>query len=87
MSKSKWRLKELMAQFQLKTGESLTYIQISQETGISISTLSDIGTRKAKRAEIETIDKLLDFFSIKLGKELEVTDLLSRRGGEGQGDD
>ena len=72
----RWRLRELMGDYQAKTGERMTYDDITSATGLSPNTLSLLSTGKAQRADVETIEKLLTFFSQKLGRQLQTGDLL-----------
>lgn len=72
----RWRLKELIAEHTLATGAQLTYEEITAATGLSSNTLSTIATNKARRADLETVDRLLSLFSEKLGRQLSTNDLL-----------
>ena len=73
----RWRLRELMGQYQSETGERITYEEITGATGLSPNTLSKLSTNKAGRTDLETLEKLLGFFSKKLGRQLNTGDLLT----------
>lgn len=73
----RWRLRELMGQYQSQTGDKITYEEITEATGLSPNTLSKVGTNKAGRTDLETLERLLYFFSEKLGRELDTGDLLA----------
>jgi DNA-binding Xre family transcriptional regulator len=70
MAQLQFRLRELMAERERKTGESVTYAVIQKETGTSPNTLSTISQGKIKMVGISVIERLLDYF------ECEVADLL-----------
>jgi DNA-binding Xre family transcriptional regulator len=73
----RWKLRELLGEYQQATGERLTYEEITAATEISPNTLSIIGTNKAKRADLDTVERLLSFLSGKLGRQLDTSDLLT----------
>lgn len=72
----KWRLKELLAEYQYKTGEALRYDDINAAIGISPNTLSMIATNKAESVNRSTLDHLLSYLSLKLRRELTPNDIL-----------
>ena len=81
----RWRLNELLGLYESKTGERLTYKVIVEGTGLSKTTLSQIATNQATRADLETISVLLAYFSEKLGEELNTNDLLvHKKGGDSE---
>ena len=57
----------------------LTYEDIHEATGLSFNTLSTIANNKVKRADLATMERLLDYFSGKLGRQLAIADLLEYR--------
>lgn len=73
----RWKLRELLGEYQQATGERITYEEITAATSISPNTLSIIGTNKAKRADLDTVENLLRFLSSKLGRRLDTSDLLT----------
>ena len=73
----RWKLRELLGEYQQVTGERITYEEITSATSISPNTLSIIGTNKAKRADLDTVESLLRFLSGKLGRKLDTNDLLT----------
>lgn len=73
----RWRLRELLGEYQLKTGDRITYEEITEATGMSPNTLSLIGSNKTRRVDFATIEKLLVFLSGKLGRQLDVCDLIA----------
>jgi DNA-binding Xre family transcriptional regulator len=72
----RWHLRELIGKAESVTQENITYRDISSATGISTNTITLIATGRAKRADLETIDRLLVFFEHKLGERLATDDLL-----------
>jgi DNA-binding Xre family transcriptional regulator len=74
----RWRLRELLGEYQQMTGDKITYEEITAKTALSPNTLSLIAANKTRRTNFVTIEKLLSFFSDKLGRQLSVDDLLSR---------
>lgn len=59
-----------MAEKERRTGETVTYSTIQDETGISPNTLSNMATGKMKMVGISVIERLLDYF------DCEVADLV-----------
>lgn len=72
----RWRLRELQGEYMARNGAALTYTEIRKGTGLSLSTLSDIGKGKAGLASLETLNKLLVYLSGALGRRLTTNDLL-----------
>ena len=72
----RWHLKELIGRYESMKGESIRYEDISQATGLSTNTLTQIARNQATRADLKTINRLLDFFSGALGERLTTDDLL-----------
>lgn len=68
MAEIKFRLRELMAERERKTGENVTYRIIQEETGISPNTLSMMAQGKAKMIGLSTIAGLLDYFGCEVGE-------------------
>ncbi len=70
-----WKLNKLIGE--CKDGpDGVTYREISRETGLSTSILTTIAKNRVSRADLNTIDALLMFFSAKLSKHLTTQDLL-----------
>lgn len=57
-----FRIKELMAERERRTGQGVTYKSINEATGISPNTLSTMANNKIKMVGISVIERLLDFF-------------------------
>lgn len=74
----RWKLRELMGRASDLTDHKITYDRIYEATGLSKRVLTRIGSNQAKRAELETIEILLAYFSDVLGEELNTEDLLTR---------
>ncbi len=72
----RWKLKTLQDEAQAVTGERITYEDITGATGLAASTLSMLANNRVARADLATMDKLLSFFSSKLGRPLTTADLL-----------
>ena len=71
-----WKFAEMQRRAQMRTGERLTYEMITAETGLSPSTISGVATGRVTRVDFGTLDKLLAFFSARLGEPLTTNDLL-----------
>lgn len=67
MKKLQFRLRELMATKERRTGESVTYAAINDETGISPNTLSSMATGQMKMVGLSVIERLLDYFDCAVG--------------------
>lgn len=74
----KWHLKELIGRYESRTGQRLSYRNMAATLGISTNTITQIATNQARRADLNTVDKLLSYFSGLLGENLAVDDLLKR---------
>lgn len=75
---SKWHLKELIGRAESVSGENISYRDICDATGISPNTITQMATGKAKRVDLHTVDRLLDFLGEKAGDNLTLDDLLKR---------
>ncbi len=72
----RWKLKTLQDEAQAVTGERITYEDITSATGLAASTLSTLANNRVARADLATMEKLLSFFSVKLGRRLTTADLI-----------
>lgn len=72
----RWQLKELLGRYTATTGNDLSYRAITEEIGLSKTTLSAIARGEASRVDLETADKLLSLMSRKLGETLTTQDLI-----------
>lgn len=70
-----WKLNSLIGECKDTVG-GCTYREMSRITGLSTSILSTIAQNEVKRADTNTINVLLNFFSAKLGRNLTTQDLL-----------
>lgn len=61
------KLREVMAAYQARTGERLTYESLALKTGLKASTVHSLGSRPNYNTRLSTIDKLCEV----LGCELE----------------
>lgn len=75
----KWKLSELQGRVQAKTGDRVTYEQITDATGLATRSITLLSTGRAKRLDLSTMERLLDFFSERLGERLTTDDLLEYR--------
>lgn len=57
-----FRLRQLMEDYRLRTGQRTSYRAIETETGISKTTLSAMASQTMKQVGLNTIDGLLDYF-------------------------
>lgn len=71
----RWKLKELIGEYQQKTGETLRHVEISRATGISQNTLSLLANNKTISLHQRTMDSLLKYFEEKLKRRLTLNDL------------
>jgi putative transcriptional regulator len=62
-----FRLKELIAERERKTGQRVTYRNIRDETGISTSVLHKVATNKQKMISLTVIDRLCNYFGCQVG--------------------
>ena len=65
--KIKFRIKELIAEKERKTGQNITYAGIYEATGISPNSLSLMATGKGQRVDLNTLARLLDYFGCDIG--------------------
>lgn len=75
----KWKLSELQGRVQAKTGQNVTYEDMMTATGLSKQTITNLRLGRARQVGVETMEKLLDFFSERLGERLTTDDLLEYR--------
>ena len=71
-----WKFKELQGRVQAKTGHRVTYEEITEATGLAKQSITNISTGRAKQVGVSTLEKLLAFFSARLGEPLTTNDLL-----------
>lgn len=62
----RYRLRELMADYQFKTGTRLTMEELSKSTGIHRTTLSKIANQRSYNTTTDNIDKLCNFFKCRI---------------------
>lgn len=67
----RWKAKQLRLALAAELGRDVTQEEVSNSTGIAVSTLSAIENNRAKGVEFETLVKLANFYRVK-----EVGDLL-----------
>lgn len=72
----RWKFEEMQRRYRMQTGDNLTYEMITAQTGLSPTTISGISTGRVKRVDFGTLEKLLAFFSERLGEPLTTNDLL-----------
>jgi len=63
----RFRLAELMADVQFKTGRRVTLVDIAESTGINRMTLSRMANLRGYSTSTETIEKLCRFFGCQVG--------------------
>ena len=71
----KWRVNELIAEHRTLTGNKLTYRIISEGANLSANSVALIVSGKASRAELASLDKLLNYFSAVMGRVVEPGEL------------
>jgi len=74
-----WKLKELQGRVQAKTGQTVTYEDIIAATGLAKGSITNIRTGRSKQVGVATLERLLAFFSERLGEPLTTSDLLEYR--------
>ena len=67
----RFRLRELMADYQFKTDKRLTFDELAKETGIHRTTLSKIANQKSYNTTTDNIDRLCEFFKCQVGELME----------------
>lgn len=67
----RYRLRELMAERQFRTGARLTFDEVAKETGIHRTTLSKIANLRSYNTTTDNIDKLCRFFQCQVGELME----------------
>ncbi len=70
----RFRLRELMADLQFRTGKRITFEEIANETGIHRTTLSKIVNQRNYNTTTENIDKLCIFFKCQVSDLMEHVD-------------
>ena len=64
----RFRLTELLADLQFKTGRRVTLKEVAEATGINRMTLSRMANVRGYSTSTETLDKLCSFFECSLGE-------------------
>jgi putative transcriptional regulator len=65
------KLKLLIAQREVSTGEKITYESLAAQVGVSKNALNRLAESKTGRIEFATLDKLCRYFECTLGDLLE----------------
>lgn len=76
-----WKLNALLGQCK-DAGQPVTYLDLSVSAKVSTNTIYHIANNKSLRADLDTIEAMLKFFSERLGRQLTVDDLLTWERGE-----
>ncbi len=63
----KSKLKLLIAQREVTTGEKITYESLAAEVGLSKNALNRLAENKTDRVEFATLDKLCRYFQCDIG--------------------
>lgn len=74
----RWRLMQLIGEYEQKAGCRLSFRQIARSTGLAETTVSSLANNASKRADLGTLDKLLTYFSSRLDRTVNVCDLLDQ---------
>jgi len=67
----RYRLRELMAEYQFKTGSRLTFDELAKATQIHRTTLSKIANTRSYNTTTDNIDRLCKFFKCQVGDLME----------------
>ena len=70
----RFRLLELMADYQYKNGRKLTFDELAEKTQIHRATLSKIANQRNAHTRTENIDRLCKFFQCQVGDIMEYED-------------
>ncbi|HML25038.1 MAG TPA: helix-turn-helix transcriptional regulator [Aggregatilinea sp.] len=62
------RMKELMQRKETRTGQQVTYQDIANATGLSISTVERYANNRVMRPDLRIVRKLCDYFGISLSE-------------------
>ena len=71
----KWRVIELMAEYQVLSGNKLTQQEIAERTGLARTTVAKMVSGRGVRVDLASLDVLLNFFSPLLGREVDPGEL------------
>jgi putative transcriptional regulator len=64
----RFRLKELIAEKEFQEERRITLEEIAKATGIHRTTLSKVSNQKGYNTTTEVLDKLCDYFQVRLGQ-------------------
>lgn len=67
----RYRLRELMADYQFRTGKRLTFDELAKETGLHRTTLSKIVNHRNYNTTTDNIDRLCTFFKCQISDLME----------------
>jgi putative transcriptional regulator len=67
----RYRLREVMADYQFKTGKRLTFDELAKATGIHRTTLSKIANIRSYNTTTDNIDRLCKYFQCQVGDLME----------------
>ncbi len=67
----RYRLRELMADYQFKTNNRLTFDELAKTTNIHRTTLSKIANHRSYNTTTDNIDRLCEFFDCEVGDLME----------------
>ncbi len=70
----RYRLREIMAEYQFRTGTRLTFDELAREAAIHRTTLSKIANVRSYNTTTDNIDKLCQFFKCQVGDLMEYVD-------------
>ena len=62
----RYHLKHLMADMEFRLGRRISLRELSEDTGIHLSTLSRIANQKAANTTIGNLEKICQFFGCKI---------------------
>ena len=72
-----WHLKSLIGQYNsAHPDDQLTYRRIAEETGLSLSSISQIANNNTTHADFSTMETLLRYFSKKMERQVGVEELV-----------
>lgn len=84
MGKIKNRFAELVAEKERQEGRRWRYEDITEKTGVAMSTLSAYARNKVRRFDAVTVEALLDFFGCTVAEFFTLEDARKAEDSEGQ---
>lgn len=65
------KLKSAIEAYKIRTGDKITYTQLSEATGLSVTTLQSLGSRSSYNTTLKTIDLICSTLKCEISDLLE----------------